>query len=138
MKNDTSSKIVIRMKDIDDANRLVTALKRFAKEAGKGGDIRLVTFKSNIECNCGYIGHDVSIKRVEHIINKEVEENTRYDKALGLLREARAELKEESDSGARNRELSITITNVETSILWREEDIRINHTPPINLSLEEE
>ena len=47
------------------------------------------------------------------------------DKTLGFLREARAELLEERDSGLNSRELSVTLTEIDTAILWRQEDLRL-------------
>jgi hypothetical protein len=54
-----------------------------------------------------------------------------YDEALGKLREARALLLEERDSGKNSRELSVTLTEIDTAILWRQEDLRLK-TPPVN------
>lgn len=47
------------------------------------------------------------------------------DAVLGKLREARALLLEERDSGLNSRELSITLTEIDTAILWRQEDLRL-------------
>lgn len=48
-----------------------------------------------------------------------------YDEALGKLREARLLLLEERDSGGESREISIILTEVDTAILWRLEDLRL-------------
>jgi hypothetical protein len=51
-----------------------------------------------------------------------------YDKVLGLLRESRAELKDECDlypRTGRTRELSIASTKIDEAILWRQEDLRL-------------
>lgn len=53
------------------------------------------------------------------------------DEALGHLREARALLIEENEGEGRSRELSVTITNVDNAILWRQYDLQIKE-PPIN------
>ena len=55
------------------------------------------------------------------------------DDVLGHLREARALLLEERDSGKKSRELSVCLTELETAILWREKDLSLkrpieNHT----------
>jgi hypothetical protein len=47
------------------------------------------------------------------------------DVALGKLREARALLLEERDSGGNSRELSVTLTEIDTAILWRQRDLQI-------------
>ena len=43
-------------------------------------------------------------------------------------REARALLLDNRDCGGNSRELSITLTNVDTAILWRQEDIRLKQS----------
>lgn len=53
------------------------------------------------------------------------------DKVLGYLRLARAELLQEIDQPSGNREKSITITNIDTAILWRQEEKRL-YIPDIN------
>lgn len=53
------------------------------------------------------------------------------DEALGYLREARALLVEENEGKGRSRELSVTITQIDTAILWRQYDLQIKE-PPIN------
>ena len=55
------------------------------------------------------------------------------DNILGFLREARAELLEQKDSGLNSRELAIVLTHIDTAILWRQEDLRLK-TPAINES----
>lgn len=45
------------------------------------------------------------------------------DKALQLMREARTELLEERDRGANSRELSVALTELDTAILWRKQDL---------------
>lgn len=51
------------------------------------------------------------------------------DNVLGHLRQARALLLEERDEGKNSRELSVSLTNVDTAILWRREDLRLKkHT----------
>lgn len=47
------------------------------------------------------------------------------DNVLGFLREARAALLEERDNGKNSRELSVTLTEIDTAILWRQEDLRL-------------
>ncbi len=54
-----------------------------------------------------------------------------YCDILGKLREARALVRDEEDVGKSSRELSIVLTNIDTAILWRQEDIRLK-TPPVN------
>jgi len=53
-------------------------------------------------------------------------------KALGLIREARALLNDESKV-SNSRELSITITKLDEAILWRQRDMQLKF-PPINVS----
>jgi len=55
------------------------------------------------------------------------------DTAIGYLRLARAELLEEGDDGKSSRELSVALTNIDTAILWRQEDLRLK-TPTVNLA----
>lgn len=47
------------------------------------------------------------------------------DNALGFLREARAALLEERDNGGKSRELSVTLTEIDTAILWRQRDLQL-------------
>ena len=47
------------------------------------------------------------------------------DEVLGHLREARAKLNDEKAAGKNSRELSIVVTEIETAILWRQEDLRL-------------
>lgn len=58
-------------------------------------------------------------------------EMSNQDKVLGFLREARAALLEERDNGGNSRELAIALTETDTAILWRKEDLRIK-TPAEN------
>lgn len=53
------------------------------------------------------------------------------DIVLGLLREARASLIEEREAGGNSRELSITLTEIDTAILWRQWDLQIKE-PGVN------
>ncbi len=53
------------------------------------------------------------------------------DNVLGFLREARAALLDERDNGGNSRELSVTLTEIDTAILWRQSDLQLK-TPPIN------
>ena len=54
-----------------------------------------------------------------------------HDEVLGKLREARALLLEERDAGKNSRELSVTLTEIDTAILWRQEDLRLKR-PAMN------
>ena len=47
------------------------------------------------------------------------------DEVLGKLREARALLLEEKDSGQSSRELSVALTEIDTAILWRQQDLHL-------------
>lgn len=47
------------------------------------------------------------------------------DKALEKMGEALAALNEEKAAGKGSRELAITVTELETAILWRRQDLRI-------------
>lgn len=47
------------------------------------------------------------------------------DEVLGKLREAKALLSEERDNGGNSRELSVTLTEIDTAILWRQSDLQI-------------
>jgi len=53
-------------------------------------------------------------------------------KALGLIREARALLNDESKAST-SRELSMTVTKLDEAILWRQRDRQLK-APPINIS----
>ena len=53
------------------------------------------------------------------------------DLVLGYMREAKAQLLLERDEGHGNREHSVTITQLETAILWRQEVLRLRE-PPVN------
>ena len=54
-----------------------------------------------------------------------------YDEAIGKMREARALLLEERDTGGNSRELSVALTELDTSILWRQHDLEMKQ-PIIN------
>ena len=62
MKNKTKSKITIEMEHLDHASALFDALNLVKAEAGKGGDLEI--FAKNV--NCGFVGHDVNIKKIRH------------------------------------------------------------------------
>ena len=53
------------------------------------------------------------------------------DVVLGHLREARAGLLEEHENGKGSRELSVTLTEIDTAILWRQQDLMLK-LPPVN------
>ena len=53
------------------------------------------------------------------------------DDVLPLLREARFMLLREKDDGQGSREHSITITELDSAILWRQFDLQIK-CPPVN------
>lgn len=53
------------------------------------------------------------------------------DDVLGYLREARAGLLEERENGKGSRELSVTLTEIDTAILWRQQDLTLK-LPPVN------
>ena len=53
-------------------------------------------------------------------------------KALGLMREARVLLNNESKA-SNSRELSMTVTKLDEAILWRQRDMQLK-SPPINIS----
>jgi len=50
-----------------------------------------------------------------------------HDKVVSHLREARAELMQETNQGKNSRENSITITKIDEAILWRKEHHRLNN-----------
>lgn len=51
------------------------------------------------------------------------------DKVLEKLREAKDLLLAEKDNGGGSRELSVTLTEVDTAILWRQSDLQIKKPP---------
>lgn len=53
------------------------------------------------------------------------------DNVLAHLQEARAALLDERDAGKNSRELSVTLTEIDTAILWRKEDLSLK-TPTVN------
>ena len=53
------------------------------------------------------------------------------DGALLHLREARAALLNERDAGYPSRALSITLTEIDTAILWRQSDLQ-GKAAPVN------
>jgi len=63
MLNKTKSHITIEMKHIDHANKLVNALKELKDIANEGGDFTIICNNKKF-----YIGHDVSILKISHII----------------------------------------------------------------------
>ena len=72
MKNNTQSQIVIQMRHIDHAERLKAAIQVFANLAGTGGDAEMFIRKGpgNPYTLCRFIGHDVDIKGVQHLVPK--------------------------------------------------------------------
>jgi hypothetical protein len=53
------------------------------------------------------------------------------DRVLGFMREARAAMLEERESGGGSRELAVSLTELETAILWRQQDNQ-QKTKPVN------
>ena len=53
------------------------------------------------------------------------------DQVLGHLREARAALLEERENGKGSRELSVALTEIDTAILWRQQDLTLK-LPAVN------
>ncbi len=51
------------------------------------------------------------------------------DSVLGHLREARAALLEEREDGKGSRELSVALTEIDTAILWRQQDLTLKLLP---------
>lgn len=70
MKNGIKSKIVIEIENIDHAKKLVEALKMFTYQSSMGGDSVMYIELNNKMISCGFIGHDVNIKKVFHVIEK--------------------------------------------------------------------
>ena len=68
MKNNTRSDIVIEMQHIDNANNLQEAIKTVKKICGRGGDAELLIKSNGKTISAGKLGHDVNIRRVQHII----------------------------------------------------------------------
>jgi len=58
-----------------------------------------------------------------------------YDEAIGKMREARALMLEEKDAGKNSRELSVALTELDTAILWREQDLKLKEPKVNNASL---
>lgn len=56
------------------------------------------------------------------------------DFVLGQLREARAVLLDERDAGHDSRELAVTLTQIDTAILWRQHDLQIKAPPDDRIS----
>lgn len=51
------------------------------------------------------------------------------DEVLGKLREAKALLDDERKAGKNSRELSVTITEIDSAILWRQYDLQLKTAP---------
>lgn len=51
------------------------------------------------------------------------------DEVLGKLREAKALLDDERKAGKNSRELSVTITEIDSAILWRQYDLQLKIAP---------
>ena len=51
------------------------------------------------------------------------------DEILALLRLARSEIIVEQEEGRNSRELAITLTHIDTAILWRQHDLQIKQKP---------
>lgn len=64
-------------------------------------------------------------------VNFSITEEVMDDKALGFMREARAALLEDRDSGGNSRELSVALTEIDTAILWRQQDLQMKR-PIVN------
>lgn len=68
MKNDTETKIVITMRNVDHASALKKALNKFFSISDMGGDCHLRHGDGYSKpTDCGLIGHDVRKAKVEHI-----------------------------------------------------------------------
>jgi len=68
MLNNTASKIIIEMKNIDDGNRFTKRLKIFCDIAAKGGDAELLIRQNGKIRDCGFVAHDLDVKSVKHEI----------------------------------------------------------------------
>lgn len=70
MKNNTKSKVVITMNNIDNADRLYKALSLWFDFAETGGDAHIIMQKGNGNhiIDCGMVGHDVEKLSIEHIV----------------------------------------------------------------------
>lgn len=66
MKNNTKSKLIITLNDLDNATKLLKFLKKVRKTSQKGGDLYLIC--EGAELDRIYIGHDVCIKSIKHVI----------------------------------------------------------------------
>lgn len=67
MKNKTKSEITIEMNHIDNANGLQQALSVFNGIAHMGGDCELYIKANGELLKCGFVGHDVDIKKITHV-----------------------------------------------------------------------
>ena len=68
MKNNHKSKIVISMRHIDNASRFAKRLQTFCKIAAEGGDADLLIRHNGALKECGFVAHDLSVRRVFHKI----------------------------------------------------------------------
>jgi hypothetical protein len=58
-------KVIVNMREVDDAEAFAKVLREFAKKAGTGGDCEMYIGKGDVPEKVGGIGHDVWIGDVE-------------------------------------------------------------------------
>jgi len=70
-----------------------------------------------------------AITKMVKLARTKLKQNNMYDNAIGHLREARAALLEEKENGKNSRELAVALTEIDTAILWRQDDLRLKEPP---------
>ena len=68
MQNDTISRVIINMDNIDDARRLKQRLEYFCRFALRGGAVEMYVKADNHLKRCGLVGNDFEAVSVEHEI----------------------------------------------------------------------
>ena len=74
--------------------------------------------------------HSLELRGLVWDVRQETEDKMKECEALGMIREARALLLDESKSGASSKELAMTITKLEEAILWRQSDMQKKEALP--------
>jgi hypothetical protein len=73
MRNDTPSKVVIEMRDIDNADRFTKRLEKFCNIAATGGDAELFIKHNGEMKDCGFVAHDLTVREISHEISKQID-----------------------------------------------------------------
>ena len=65
MLNCNETRIVITLKDVDNAKRLKDRLQNFSDIAAIGGDVELMVRHDGIVKSCGFVAQNLDVKSID-------------------------------------------------------------------------